>query len=474
MPRGRAFSFRTRLTIRWTVLFSGVLAIGSAVIFLGLRSMTYENLDAQLRTLAGTEVASAVDGPGTVPHVHEMPEPVLLDGTFTRKLVQVFDPQGRLVVASAGAATDVPLIDQPLIRAALSGGMPVQSVDVDREPLRVIALRAVANGSPYAMAVGVEISDVEASLRRVAVLLALVWMVSTLATAAAGFTLASTVLTPVTAITKRAMDIASNDLRARLESPVVQDEIGEMTLSLNALLERLQAAIDANRRFAADAAHELRTPITAMAGEIEVALRRERTAAEYKETLDAVGQSVGTLSALIGDLMLLARTQETGRTLERQAVSLEWLLKTSVAKLASMAASRGVVIDMDGLADLCVDGDPRLLARVFDNVIENAIRYNRQSGRVVVSASGDESAQMVTVRVRDEGQGIPDRARERIFERFYRVDESRSPHTGGSGLGLAIAREVLTLFGGTVNVEQSSNQGTTIAMTLPGRRSAHG
>jgi two-component system, OmpR family, sensor kinase len=478
MPRASALSFRARLTLRWTVVFSCVLAIASAVIFLGLRSTSYAELDGQLLTLAGTEVASAVDGPGPTPHIHDMPAPALPDGTFTEKLVQVFDEHGRLTLASAGRAQRISLLTPSQIQAGLAGQVPFSTVDAEGLPVRVVALRTVATGRPYAIAVGVVISGVVSSLHRVGGLLILVWLVSSVATATVGFTLASTALRPVTAITKRAMDIAASDLRARLEPPAVKDEIGEMTLSLNALLERLQGALDANRRFAADAAHELRTPVTAIAGEIEVALRRERTAAEYKETLALVGQSVSELSALIGDLMLLARAQESGRSVDREALSIDWVVKSSIEKLAPMAESRGVVVGVGKLADVYVDGDARMLSRVFDNVLENAIRYNRHGGRVDVSVSAAEpdltrgTPGVVTVRVTDDGHGIPEEDHERIFDRFYRVDASRSPHTGGAGLGLAIAREVLAMFKGTIRVERSSSLGTTIAIQLPGRRVA--
>ena len=476
MVRLVPLSFRARLTIHWTLVFSCVLAAASVWIFVGIRATTYAGLDNHLRTLAGTEVTSAIDNPTSPPHVHELPVTALAGGTFTQKLVQILDPSGRMVAASPTRARDVQLADAAQMAAALAGEAPVRTVHIDGAPVRVVVLRANAEGKPYTIAVGVIITDLIAGLRRVQWLLALVWLVSTAATAAVGFALASTALTPVRRITQRAMEIASSDIRERLEQPDAHDEIGQMTQSLNVLIERLHVALDANRRFAADAAHELRSPVTAMAGEIQVALRRERSAAEYKETLLLIQDRLSSLSALITDLMLLVRAQEGGTTILPQEVTIASVVDASIAKLRALAAARNVTVRIADMTGCLTYGEPGLLARVFDNILENAIRFNRENGIVVIDAAFEDSVAgtwspgFLTIRVSDSGPGIPDQDRERVFERFYRLDRSRTRHTGGAGLGLAIAREVLAMFKGTIRIEQSSAEGTTIAVRLPGVR----
>lgn len=475
MTRQRPLSFRARLTVRWTVVFGCILAVASVWIFIGIRTASYSDLDRHLRTLAGTEVTAAIDG--TAPHVHELPVTALAGGTFTEKLVQVFDARGELMAASPGLAEGVRLIAPDLIAASLLGEAPVETTDVQGVPVRVVVLRTSVAGVPYAIAVGVVITDLVSSLNRVRWLLVLVWLVSTAATAAVGFALASTALSPVRRITQRAMEIATTDLTARLEPPNVDDEIGLMTRSLNTLIERLRGALDANRRFAADAAHELRSPVTAMAGEIEVALRRERSSSEYRDTLVLVQHRMASLSSLIGDLMLLVRAQEAHAAIHTQELLLETLLSGSVERLAPLARSRGVAVRLEDVHGLLAYGNPGLLARVFDNVLENAIRYNRENGEVVLSAAFEDAAQgawapgLVAVRIADTGSGIPEEARERVFDRFYRLDQSRSRDTGGSGLGLAIAREVLAVFKGSIRIAQSSGAGTTVEIRLPGRES---
>lgn len=471
----RPLSFRARLTVRWTAVFSCVLAAASVAIYLGIQSASYADLDRHLRTLAGTEVASAFDQPIS-PHVHEVPATVLAGGTFTEKLVQVFGVDGRLIVSSHGRAENPQLVPRAVIDAGLAGDAPVVTVRSGDVPVRVLALRNTHDGTDYVFVVGVVITELVSGLAYVKWLLAVVWLVSTAATAAVGFALASTALRPVRHITERAMHIAGADIRARLEAPTVDDEIGRMARSLNVLLERLQGALDANRRFAADAAHELRSPVTAMAGEIDVALRRERTAGDYRETLALVRDRLSSLSAVIGDLMLLVRAEEGRDTIARHELSLETLIESAVARLGPMARARGVTISTDGLAGLWTYGDAGLLGRAFDNLLENAIRYNREHGTVRIQATCTESApeawepSVVTLRIIDTGSGIPAGDVERVFERFYRVDASRNRHTGGTGLGLAIVREILAVFQGSVRIESSSADGTTVAVNLPGRR----
>ena len=474
MSRG-TLSFRSRLTVRWTAVFSCILAAASVSIYLGIRTASYADLDRHLRTLAGTDVASAFDQPIS-PHVHEVPTTVVAGGTFTEKLVQVFGADGRLVVSSRGKAENPHLVGPEVIAAGLAGEAPVVTVFGDGVPIRMVALKKSHEGTDYAFVVGVVIADFVGSLTRIKWLLGIVWLVSTAATAAVGFALASTALRPVRHITERAMHIAELDIRARLEVPTVDDEIGRMAKSLNLLLERLHGALDANRRFAADAAHELRTPVTAMAGEIDVALRRQRTAAEYAETLTVVRDRLSSLSAVISDLMLLVRAQEGRETVGRQELSLESLVSHSVERLRPMARARGIDVSVHDVADLWTYGNAGLLGRVFDNVLENAVRYNRDGGSVRIHAAFTDSAAeaweagRIVLRVTDTGTGIPEGEAERVFERFFRVDASRNRHTGGAGLGLAIAREVLDVFQGTIRVERTSAHGTTIAIQLPGRR----
>ena len=212
-----------------------------------------------------------------------------------------------------------------------------------------------------------------------------------------------------------------------------------------------------------------------MAGEIDVSLRHPRSGDEYAETLRRVRGRLTALTRLAEDLILLVRTQEGTRELVRREVDLEHLVDDAFQHLREVASARGITLRHEGLSGIGLYAEPALVARVVDNVVANAVLYNRDGGWVTVTATVEEppdeawATPMVTLRVQDTGPGIPTDQHERVFERFYRVDQSRARHTGGSGLGLAICREVVSLHGGDIRVGASSTAGTTIEIRMPGR-----
>jgi two-component system OmpR family sensor kinase len=469
----RPLTFRARLTLRWTCAIAVLLGAANVSIYAVAGVYLHRWLDGNVRTLAATEAASSTDGLDDV-HLHDAPFSQLQADAYAEKVVQIFDARGTVVLQSASLDGTLPLITGETVAAAIAQQAPLVSVTVRGRPVRMAVLRADRDGRPFAVAVGLFADDVEAGLSSLAVVLATVWTVCVVFTALIGYRLAARALAPIAGITERAASIARGNFDARLEPPPVNDEVGRMSELLNSMLDRLQAAVDANRRFASDASHELRTPLTAMMGEIDVTLRHPRTSDEYLEALRSVQQRLGGMARLAEDLILLARTQEGTRDLVRREVSLAGLVQAAFERVRHAAVARGIELRDETAAGLVVYGDPSLLERVFDNVVANAVHYNRDGGEVVVRAampprSGDAWATSdVCVEITDTGMGIPAEERERIFDRFYRVDRSRARRTGGNGLGLAIAREVVALHGGTLRVGSSSEAGTTIRVDLPG------
>ena len=341
---------------------------------------------------------------------------------------------------------------------------------------RVITAQIKDASTPYVAAVGLFTDQLDALLARLAWVLGGVWVIGLGATAWIGFLLASSALEPIDQITARAARIATGDIDMRLDPPRTDDEIGRMTRLLNEMLERLHRVIDSNRRFAADASHELRTPLTAMAGEIDVALKRDRDTREYRETLQRLRSQIDGLATLSGDLMLLARAEERTGELAAEEVPVGDLVQGACVRLESLANARGVSLSQAGLDHLVVYAQPGLLARVIENVIANAIQYNREGGTIRIQgfdepATGDAwEAGRVRLEVADSGPGIPTEEWERVFDRFYRREPSRSRRTGGAGLGLALSRAIATWHGGTLRVRASTDAGTTFELVLPGQR----
>lgn len=464
-----SLSFRARLTLRWLGASGLVLAVALLTVYIGAQTYLRRDLDAQLRTLAATELASAVDEPGTGIHLHEFS--VRDDREYADKFVQLVSAGGQVLMQSPALGASPSVLDRDLLARALAGEPVIADVQAINRSGRMVGLRT-AGPDRYVVAVGLFTDGLDATLRALRWLLLAVWAGSLAVTAVVGFSMATTVLTPVRQITERAAAIADGQFDTRLDPPRHDDEIGRMAALLGRMLDRLRAALDANRRFAADASHELRSPLTAMLGEIDVTLKRDRDGDEYRRALGEVRRGLEQMSRLTSDLMLLARAEERQRP-PMAEVPLATVVADVVAGAAAGAAPAGVTLRHDVPADLVVYGDAGLIARVVDNLVRNAVQYNRPDGRVTITArleapQSASDADLAVLRVSDTGPGIPEAERERVFERFYRLDASRSRRTGGAGLGLAIVREIVQLFGGRIAVVDPDDGGTTIEVRLPG------
>jgi two-component system OmpR family sensor kinase len=462
-------SFRTRLTLRWMLAFGLVLALAHLSVYVGARTYLRRDLDAQLRTLAGTELASSSDGDG--PHLHEFPADAQGTEEVVDKFVQLVDDQGRVLLQSPRLGASPALLDPAQLSRAFAREAPIAPVMVGGRAGRMTAL--VAPGPPpYVVAVGLFTDALDATLARLAQLLVGVWLGGLAVTAFVGFSLASRALAPIRRITEQAAAIADGQFATRLDPPGADDEIGRMTALLNRMLDRLHGALESNRRFAADASHELRGPLTAMQGEVDVTLKRARAPEEYRAALARVRERLSVMGTLTEDLMLLARAQEQ-RLPEVGEVRVADLLRRVTEHATDAAAAGGVTLAVEADPNLVVYGEAGLLERVFDNLVRNGIQYNREHGTVSITAevrprTGGWVSDEVAIDVRDSGTGIPPEERERVFERFYRLDSSRSRRTGGAGLGLAISREIVQLFKGTIRVSDSPGPGTTVEVRLPG------
>ena len=471
-------SFSTRLTLRWTAAFGVLITTALAGVYAATRTYGYRFLDLHLRTIAATELAASTDQ-GPV-HLHEFPPDLLDEGEFAPKFSRVYDSAGRTILNTGEIAAGQPLLDPGTLRLALAGEVPVVDREVNGRRARLVALRTAPDrDEAYVIAVGTYPDQLEAALARLGWILGGVWLLALSATAAIGYAIASRALKPIDRITERAAAIARDQLGARLDPPAVDDAIGRMTQRLNEMLDRLHRIIDANRHFAADASHELRTPLTAIRGEVDVALTRDRSPSEYRATLRLVRGYVDDMFSLTEDLMLLIRAHQNERAVVLDRVRLHALLEGSCLRHSRLASERGVSLSIAACEpDLVAYGDARLLGRALDNVIANAVHYSPAGSEVRVLArqgaagTGASDGGTVVIQVIDHGPGIPRENWERVFDRFFRLDASRSRRTGGSGLGLAICRAILSLFGGSVRVLESSPDGSTFEMTLRGGTAA--
>ena len=278
-----------------------------------------------------------------------------------------------------------------------------------------------------------------------------------------GYFLAARALAPIDEITRTARHISANDLSTRLNMPETEDEVGRLAATIDSMLTRLDEAFRRERQFTADASHELRTPLSAMQTIIGSTLGRQRTPAEYEQALVDLGWEAEQMWKVTDGLLHLARRDAARQHTRFEPVDLSTLLKDVADSLRPLAEEKGLnLIDCVPDAGLALMGDSDGLIRLFVNLVDNAIKYTKQ-GYIAISA-GPQDEKSVTVTVRDTGVGIAPEHLPNIFDRFYRVDESRS--TEGIGLGLAIALDIVRAHGGNVDVESEVGKGTTFTVQL--------
>lgn len=275
--------------------------------------------------------------------------------------------------------------------------------------------------------------------------------------------LAGRALRPVRQLAQTAQEINAKTLAARLNLKGPKDELNQLAGAFDGMLDRLEAAFEQQGRFVADAAHELRTPLTTLRAGLDiVSAAPEPTIELYRAMTATLERALTRLQRLVDDLLLLA-TEEP--CLHKPPVAIEPIVEEVLLDLKALTGEHSVTLKLTGDSDLMTRGDSALLARVFRNLIENGIRYNRQGGEVITNMYNE--GEWLVVTVADTGSGIPAEQQSRIFDRFYRADSSRSRHGGGAGLGLSIAIHIVLLHGGQIEVESTAGAGSTFIVKLP-------
>jgi two-component system OmpR family sensor kinase len=266
----------------------------------------------------------------------------------------------------------------------------------------------------------------------------------------------------LTMLAEQASSITERDPSARLQPPNTVDELGRFAQAFNGLLDRLAAALHGQRQFMADASHELRTPVSVVRTTAQVMLARgTRSENDYRESLAIVEEQSARLTRLVDAMFLLSRAEAAGIPLGREPLYLDDLVAECARALRVLANERGVDVQTSGDVEVTWSGDSALLGRMVSNLVENAIRYAKPNGVVTVTVRRISAG--ATISVVDDGPGVPADQRQRIFDRFVRLD-ARST---GAGLGLPIARWIAEAHGGTLVLESSGPTGSCFTITLP-------
>lgn len=437
---------RARVVAITAGLLALVLLLGSVVVAVAAVTSQRRTVDADLRRVA-TQVATLVAE-------NRVPSTLPVSGA---RIVQVVGPDFSIVAASPAADRLVPLLAEEELAAALAG----EAVQVpagrmaEGGTLRVVAVPAGPASRGVAVLAASPVDDLKHTQWGLWLALAagvplVVVVAAVLAWRAVGASLRA-----VDALRAGAEQIgAAGDLGERLPEPEAHDEIRSLAITLNGMLDRLEESTTAQRQFVADAAHELRSPVASLRMQIEVAARLGQDDALAAEVLPEVDR----LARLIDDLLLLARTAASQTPHRREVVELEVLVAQIVDRYTQ--ARVPVRLNVADAVTVCID--PTAIERAVANLVDNAVRH--ASSVVHVSVAG--SATTAVIEVADDGAGIAPADRERVFDRFVRLDEARDRDAGGSGIGLPITRELVRREGGEVRLSDAA-PGVCAQITFP-------
>ncbi len=451
-------SLRTRLTAWYSVLLVLTVAVFSAAVLWLHWRLLLDQFDDNLQSICAT--ANRVVG-AEVAEEHDLRVAVTEMASVVRSkdaVVQVLDSSGSPILPVLR-----PLPLPPEVRTAGFRRVSRTLPGPDGRQWRVTVTAGAAQGFGYLVAAGAPLDEAVEGWRTLLKACAIGIPLALLFAIGGGWWLGRHGLHPLTSMAAEAQAITEKTLDKRLTVPADTSELEQLAVSFNSVLERLGNALSTQRQFMADASHELRTPISIVRTAADVTLSgKTRDEEEYRDALSVIAQHALRLTRLVDDMLVLARADGGGYPIVMADLDMSVLVNDCVRELAPRAHEKDIIVRA-ALSPVRVRGDDALLRRLCSNLLMNALIYTPPGGSVDVTLACEDAE--AVLRVADTGPGIPAEDRERVFERFVRLDPSRAG--GGAGLGLAIARWVAEVHQGSVRIASSNLTGSVFAATLP-------
>ncbi|GAC1394635.1 MAG: ATP-binding protein [Ktedonobacteraceae bacterium] len=491
--RPRTPGIRLQLTVWYTLVFAVLLILFSVTLYTILQTMLVSSFDITLQMRA-QQVAEGI----SIDHnslivsnlVSELPElnatAALLDPAdvnggdahneqrmsagstpYSNRniVVRIFDTQGNTVYClSMCHSISAPSmsISQPLRGKPWYGTV----MNTKRQPIRLYSTMLVDHKTIFGVVqVGQSLLAVNARMQNITFLLLLFTPLALLFSAYGSYWLAGRAFRPMHRLTHTAHEIGAKDLHQRVPVPHAHDEVRELALIFNQMIGRLEHAFNQQRRFVADASHELRTPVSVIRSITDIALSQPSTIEEYVMVLQEINVESEHLGKLINDLLALARADDGLVHFDHDVVQLDLLASDVVDSMEALASEHKITLDTGELQPATVLGDAARLIQVIMSLVDNALTYTNAGGSITLSVKVTKTHALLIVR--DTGIGIAPKDQEHIFERFYRADPARSRAAGGSGLGLSIVDWMVRVHNGDVSVESRPGQGSTFTVALP-------
>ncbi|MBI1911928.1 MAG: HAMP domain-containing protein [Deltaproteobacteria bacterium] len=465
-----AFSIRTKLTFWYVTLLTVSLFAFAGAFSYSLAKIFVYRTDNQISSVANMMAHTVIKPSGQLFLPRDFD---LILGRFfgvrtAGNYIQVLDPHGDVVAKSSNLESFTLPITKDTYLSALGGATSYEVVrKVGRYPVRVVTMPIFHHdkGLVAIVQVGSSLEGMDEIFHSLAYIFVILMVASVVIASAVGWFLARKALKPVSEITNTARRIGAENLNERINIAVPQDEIGKLASTINEMIMRLEKSFRQIQQFTADASHELKTPLTILKGEMEIALRSKDDVEFMKETLRSSLEEIDRMNYIVKNLLDLAKMDMESGALPKEIVKLDKVLADRFEQLRRLALDSGIRMAILRSKPLIVCGDPVRLSQLLFNLMDNALKYTPKGGEVELTLD-DEDGKAV-FRVRDSGVGISKEDLPYIFDRFYRVDKVRSSKVGGAGLGLSICKEIAESHGGTLDVQSTLGSGSTFTARLP-------
>jgi heavy metal sensor kinase len=473
-------SFRGQIRLAAIIFILGLLMVFNMVVYWGFQTLLTRYVDGRLVELADILAHLVAERPellqakdGEILPEEEGRQPIDEHSQELREVshrIQILAPNGT-VVFKGEDVIPLPPVSQSALEQVRRGEAVFDTVDAPNgSPVRRVLVPVRRHGDVrFVLQAEASLDLVQRTLRNLMGLLILCSVAAMVAAWAGSAWSARRVLEPLAVLSRTAEKISASSLRTRLNLDAPYEEFRQLAEAFNAMLDRLQKASESQRSFVDSAAHELQTPLTVLRGNLEVSLQKMRTAEEYREALITNLEQVERLMALAKSLLTLARFAGDRPPIQLAPLALEPVLRDLIEDLVPLAEDRMIRLTLECEPVLPVQGDAQKLKQLIINLLDNAMRYTDPGGAVAVRLSGTPDE--VCIAVQDTGQGIEAAHLPHLFERFYRVDHSRTRDVGGTGLGLSIVKEIADSHKGSIQVESEVGKGSTFTLALPAIKS---
>jgi two-component system OmpR family sensor kinase len=467
-------SIRSQLTIWYAVVVGLIFLASDIILYQGFKMSLTDTMDQTLYTAAEDVEQSIFKVPMEKwqAAIKQLERGFLVNRLFIQVLeISTEKADSFRIAARSGVLSGN--ISQQKMWDELSHQLPSKPVYINIteespgiHPLRIILYPVRQEGNKaYLIQVGTSLKKMSSTLKDFLIILIFSGPILLLVSVLGGYFILTRVLQPMKSVVQTAKKITAEDLSLRIEANNQKNEIGQLIITFNEMISRLERSVSQIKQFSSDASHDLKTPLTVIRGEIDITLRKNRPKAEYIKTLTSVREEAKKLERVIDNLLFLSRIDSRDYQRSYEKVQLDEILLDVFEKITPLANEKEVAYVLEIIERVSMQGDPILLSRLLMNLMDNAIKYTPPGGQIKISLKNTREKTRFTIQ--DTGIGIPESALSYIFNRFYRVDQSRSQRNEGAGLGLSIVKKIADIHQAEIDIHSQLNEGTTVLVSFP-------